>query len=60
MKTTGGVAINTDKIIAFDLLKDSKFGITSLAKTSTKTVHIQLRDFIQQLEQMCGKAFQAG
>jgi similar to spore coat protein len=36
----------TDKDIAFDMLKDSKFGISSLAKTSVEAVNPRLRDML--------------
>lgn len=42
-----------DKILALDLLKDSKFGITGLAKASTETSHLLLRNFIDTTLNEC-------
>lgn len=53
MQTPVGSGTLIDKMLAFDILKDSKYCITSLSKASTATAHAQLRSYIDATLNEC-------
>ena len=48
MQTNAGTNQLTDKMLALDMIKDSKYCILGLAKASTEASHAELREFVDR------------